>query len=84
MDNTGKQVDRTSHRTEKMIPDLRGDGTMTTTVGHVDMISNIQVKHANTSKTRLITKKKQQQPTPRMDPVAISTSEHKEFGGMTS
>jgi hypothetical protein len=52
VDSTENQVDRTSRPMERTAPELLEDGTMTTTVGHVGLISNITAKHANTSKAQ--------------------------------
>jgi hypothetical protein len=57
-----KQADRPSHPMEKTVLDQLEDGIMITTVGHVDLISSIPVKHANRSKTQPVIRRKQQQP----------------------
>jgi hypothetical protein len=62
VDSTEKQAYRASHPMEKMVPYQLEDGIMITTVGHMDLISSIPVKHANISKTQSITRRKQPQP----------------------
>jgi flagellar motor component MotA len=42
-DSTEKQEDKASHPMEKMVSELPEDGIMITTVGLVDLISNITV-----------------------------------------
>jgi hypothetical protein len=59
--STENQVDKTSQPMEKTELDQPEDGIMTTTVGHVGLISSIQVKHANISKTQQTTRRKQHQ-----------------------
>ena len=78
-----KEEEKDTYQMEKMESETNGDGTMTNTVGHVVLISNIPVTHASTLRTQQIIKLKQQQRIPWADPLGTYTSAIDGVGGVT-